>query len=132
MATKVSGHLSTVSFGSSGFTAAFTELGGASYSRPSLGTTDLLTDGGDTFIPGDTYDPGESQYTFYFNTSYLPPIDGAAETIILTYGGQGGDTISRSGFITGYEEGAAKTNEVMMANVTVKWSGNPSYSGDHS
>jgi hypothetical protein len=123
MASKISGHLSTISFGTSSFTAAFTELGGASMSRPSLPTTDLLTDDWDTFIPGDTVDPGESQYTFFFNTAALPPIDGAAETIIKTY--PGGETVTRTGFITGYEEGSAITNEVMMANVTVKWSGEP-------
>lgn len=130
MSNKISGHLSTVSFGTSGFTAAFTELGGASYSRPSLGTTDLATDGGDTFIPGDTYDPGESQFTFYFNTADLPPIDGPRETIVITYPDT--ETITRSGFITGFEEGSAITNEVMMASVTIKWSGSPIYSGEAS
>lgn len=125
MSSKITGHLATVSFAASGFTAAFTELGGAELSRPSLPTTDLATDDWDTFIPGDTVDPGESQYTFFYDTQAQPPIDGPAETIILTY--PDGATITRTGFLTGSKEGDAITNEVMMANMSIKFSGEPLY-----
>lgn len=127
MADKLTGHLATVTFATSGFTAAFTELGGATYSRPSVPTTDLMTDEYDTFIPGDTVDPGESQYTYYWDTESLPPINGPAEIIIVTYPDL--STITRTGFLTGCEEGAAVSSTVMMGTATVKWTGPPNYSG---
>lgn len=119
------GHLSTVTFPTSGFTAAFTELGGATLSRPSLKTSHLQTSNYDTFIPGDLADPGESSYTFYHDPDEQPPITGDAESIVVTF--PTGATVTRSGFITSSEEGTAMTNELMMATITIKWSGTPSY-----
>lgn len=125
------GHTTTLTFGTSGFTAAATEIGGATHSRESLKDSDLATTGYDTFQPGDTVDGGESTMTFFFNPSVQPPITGALESIVKTYpvpsGMSNGATKTQNGFITSWEEPTAVSNELMMSTVTIKWSGNPVY-----
>lgn len=123
------GHTSSISFGTSGFTAAYTEIGGASHSRGSLGDSDLTTEDDKTFQPEDLADPGDSQVTFWYDPDEQPPINAAKESIVITFptppAGAAGATRTCDGFLTDSSTPTLTSDQLMQATATIKWSGTP-------
>lgn len=116
----------TVVFGTSGFSAEILSIGLPSVSRGSIDTTNLATTNARTYQPVDLVDWGELELEMNFDADAEPPMDGAAETITITFptpaGGIGGATIAGSGFFVGFTL-TAPTEEKMTATATIKWTG---------
>lgn len=135
MALKT-GSGTTVTFGTAGFTAKYTRIGGAELSRESIETTDLsvapasgATDGVyKTFVPDVLIDGGEFSCEFYWDPAATgePPIEKlAAESITITY--ESGATMSGSGFVTSYTSPEAEAGSLLSAEFTIKWAGTVSF-----
>jgi len=107
----------TIVFGTSGFTADILDMTPPGLSRESIDTTHQGTTGAKEFIPADLYDGGELQFDIHFQPGTNPPIDGAVETITITY--PDSTTWAFSGFMTGYEPTAPLEGK-MTATVTIK------------
>lgn len=114
------GHGTAITF-SSGFLALLTGVSVSGISRNAIDTTTFATSGGKTFMPSDTYDPGELSVTMQFDTDASVPITGAAETVTITW--PDAETFSASGFLTSFEI-TASDEEVMEATAGIKFSGN--------
>lgn len=123
----------TVTFGTTGFTANIVSAAWSGFARGALDTTHLGSTqpstnqfGGRTFIPTKLADPGTLALTVRHNAHVLPPIHQAAETITVTFPLVSGDstpaTYAGSGFATSYEVTAA-TEELMEGVLTVKMTG---------
>jgi len=127
----LSGHTSSLTFATSGFTAAITEIGGATHSREDLKTSDLSTTNYHDYQPGDLVEGGESTFTFFYDPDEQPPIAGARENITRTFpipaGGATGATKQQQGYIKSWEEPTSVTDELMMCTCTIKWSGDPTW-----
>lgn len=134
MALVDNGTGTTVTFGTSAFTAELLSVSWGGINRVSLETSHMATPapgasnfGNMTFLPGDLSDPGELTMDIHFNPDTEPPIDQPAETITVTWPLAAGDTTpaiwAATGFVTSYEPGAT-LEEVMTATMTVKLSGN--------
>ena len=109
----------TITFSSS-FLTRVTSLEWTGISRDSLNTSTLATTGGQTFMPSDTYDPGELRVEFQFDTDATVPITSTAETVTVTWPDL--ETASASGFMTEFSISAAR-GQVMTANATIKFTG---------
>jgi hypothetical protein len=116
----------SVTFGTSGFTANYTELRLPGMSRPVIKTSHLGTTTADTFTPGDLVDFGEFEMDLQWDPDDFPPIDQVAETITLTFPlSSGGSTAAKFQF-TGFAHnfsGAVPHEELMTGSLTVKISG---------
>ena len=116
----------TVVFGTSSFTAELLSIGLPSISRGSVDTTNLATTAARTYRPVDLIDWGELELEMNFDADAEPPMDGAAETITITFpipsGGTSGATIAGSGFFTAFSV-TAQLEEKMTATATIKWTG---------
>lgn len=114
----------TIAFGTSSFTAEIVSFTPPGWSRESIETSHAGTTDAKTFMPADLVDYGELSMTIHFNPDLEPPVDGAAETITITFAG-GGATWAFSGFMTAYEPGDADGvgDEKIEADITVKVSG---------
>ncbi len=117
---------------SSGFFAEITNVDG-SMSRDPVDTTHSTTTGGyKTFIPSDLIDHGEVEVELHFDPDVGTgiPIDGAAETVTITFptpvGGSSGATWAASGFLTNFSF-SAPIDDKMTANATLKLSGDITY-----
>lgn len=82
----------TVTFGTSGFTAELTDIQISNLSREVIETSNLATPqagagqiGSKTFLAGDLTDPGSVTLTGHFNPDTVPPLEGAAETVTITF-----------------------------------------------
>lgn len=121
------GNSATIAFGTTGFTAAFVVIGGATITRPRINDSHLATTNLETHMPGDLADPGEQECEFHYNPNTQPPILNAAETITVTYpvpaGLTNGATKAGTGFVTEWTEPDLKNNELMIAKVKVAWDG---------
>lgn len=117
----------TVTFGTSSFSANITNVGWSGIERPAIDTTHLGTTTARTFMPGDLFDPGELSLDIQFNPDNYPPITGAAETITVRFpipaGLSNGATWVASGFMTSFELGNP-LEELMTATMGVKFTGN--------
>lgn len=120
------GNSATISFGTSSFTAAYTEIGGTEQELPKIMTSHLGTSTKHTYIPGDLYEPGEMDCEFQYDPDTEPPI-GTVETITVTYpiptGKTGGATLAGTGFISKRKTASLKNNELMVGTYTVCWDG---------
>lgn len=116
----------SVTFGTSGFTANFTELSIDGMSRPAIDTTHLGTTVARTFIPSELVDNGEFGIEFQWDPDDYPPIDQAAETITLTFplssSGSSAATFQFTGFMTDFS-GGIQVGELMTGSGTIKISG---------
>ncbi len=113
----------TIAFGTSNFSANLIDIGGPSQERASVETTHMGTANAHSFIPGDLVDGGEVDLTFEYNGDDDPPIDQAAETVVIDWGGAGvGKTSSFSAFMTNFTPGAA-IEERMTSTATLKVDG---------
>lgn len=135
MAGIQTGHGATITFGTSGFTAAFTEISGFDQAREVLDTTQLSTTDYRTKTPGDLVDAGEFTATFFYDADEQPPITGAAETITITYpdsapGAGGGATAAASGFVSSWSSPTLATDQLMSAELTITWADGPTWADE--
>ena len=116
----------TVVFGTSAFSAELLSIGLPSIARGMIDTTHMGTTVARTHQPVDLIEWGELEIEFNFDPNNEPPIDGAAETITITFpipsGGASGATIAGSGFMTAFSV-TAPLEDKMTATATIKWSG---------
>lgn len=116
----------TIVFGTSSFTAEILNVGQDGIDRIAVQTSHMTTTNSHTFMPGDLVDEGEVTLEFAFNPNNQPPIRGAAETVTITFpipaGGSAGATAQFTGFIKGWDWGAA-LEEKMTGTATLKVSG---------
>lgn len=125
----ITGNTATITFGTSGFTASFTEIGGTEETRESLDNSHLGTTTKKTYQPDDLYEPGEFTAMFYWDPEFgtFPPISGAAETVTITYplpsGSSTNGTLAGTGFVTRRKSGDLRNGELAVGEITVKWSG---------
>lgn len=103
-ATSYIGTGSTISFGSSTYTAEIVSVDWAGVNRPTVETTQMGTDttpgsttfGNSTHIPVSIADPGQITIEVYFNPDLTPPMVPAtvadSETIQLTFPTLGEET----------------------------------------
>lgn len=116
----------SMTFATSNFSAELLSVSLEGVSRPALKTSHLGTTNYDTFMKGDLTDPGEIQITFQYNPNTQPPINGAAETITITYpvpaGSSNGATHVGSGFLTDFSV-TSELETVIQATATLKLSG---------
>ena len=113
-------------FGTSGFTAHVMAVNGQAATRESINSSHHGTATWHTFIPGDLSDPGELSMEINFDPDDQPPINGAAETVTITFplpaGGTTAATLASSAFVTGWEW-ATPFEDKMTATITLKLSG---------
>lgn len=125
----------TVTFGTSSFAAKVLDVSWDGVSRAAIdtthhGTTVASTNevGGKTYIPAGISDGGSLTLEIQYNPDDDPPMDGAAETITVTFPFSGGDSsvqpkIAFSGFATDYSMSGNGLETVATASLTVKVSG---------
>ena len=114
----------TITFGTSGFSAEVTEISHGSISRETIDTSHLATPaatagkiGSKTFLAGILSDPGELTLQGHHDPSLTPPVEGDAETVTVTF--PDGDTWAFSGQMTSYEY-TAPLEDKMTFSATVK------------
>ena len=99
----LTGNTGTITFGTSGFTLAWTKIGEWQATRAKLETSTLATTVFKTFMADDLADPGEIEVEALFDaTKALGSIGAAAETITITYPKSAGTAakLAGTGFIT--------------------------------
>lgn len=126
MAATDSGYGIAITF-SSGFFAEILNVDWSGMSREAIDTSHATTTNGwMTFIPAGLQDPGELSVEINFDPDDTPPIDGAAETVTVTFptpvGGMTGATWAASGFMTSFEP-SAPIDDRMTATSSIKFSG---------
>ena len=115
------GHGTVLAFATSGFAAKLIGVDGPDMKRDSIDETYMDTVDAKAFDPADLYDGGELSLTVQHQTSALPPIGGANETVTIDWAGTG-DVWSFTAHMTGYSPTAAIGSR-MEAKVTLKISG---------
>lgn len=122
----------SIGFGTSSFAATVTAINGESIERVAIRTSHLGTTTAHTFTPGDLFDPGELSLDLQFDPDNKPPLNGAAETITVTFpvaaGESSGATWAASGFVTGFSYGVP-FEELMTGTMTIKLSGDITVTG---
>lgn len=134
MAATTIGTGTTVTFGTSGFTAQILEVGWGGIERESVESTHMGTTDAKSFIPGTLYDPGELELEIAFDGDDAPPIGGAVETITVEFakkssGSTNGAQWAASGFVTEFEA-TAPLEDKMTATMTVKLTGAISFTDE--
>lgn len=127
MAATTIGTGTTVTFGTSGFTAQVLEVGWSGIEREAVDSTHMGTTTARSFIPSSLYDPGEIEMEVAFDGDDAPPISAAAETITVEFakkasGSTNGAQWAATGFLTGVEV-TAPLEDKMTATLTIKLSG---------
>jgi len=115
------GHGTTVTFGTSAWSANIISVDGPSATRDDVDNTHMGTSNAKAFLPSSLYDGGELTLTVEHDASAAVPIDQAAETITIDWAG-GGNTYAFSGYMKGYTPGAA-IGERMEAQAVIKVTG---------
>ena len=111
----------TVTFGTSGFSANVTNIDWSDINREAIQTSHLGTVDAHTHIPGKLYDSGSIELEIQFDPEDgLPPINGAAETITITFPDE--SVWSGTGFATGFTA-TVPLEELMTGTLTLKISG---------
>lgn len=111
----------TVTFGSSGFSANILSVDGPSVTRDPIETTHMGTTVTKSFIMSSLYDGGEVTLTVQHDATIAVPISGALETITIDWGGLGSND-SFSGGVTAYTA-SATVGELMEGSMTIKAAG---------
>lgn len=118
----------TIAFGTTGFTAYFTEVDSGEQSRPALEDT-YLASTKKTFMPGDLEDPGVLSGSFYWNQSFttFPATTTTPETVTVTFPLKSGEstnaTLAGTGIVTRVKGPVARVGNLMMGSITVQWDG---------
>jgi len=114
----------TITFGTSGFSADILSISSGGFTREAYETTHMGTTSDMTFEPKKLVDNGSLDIEFAFDPDAQPPIGGATETVTITFplptGGLTAATLVGSGFITDFSF-SAEVEERMTASATLKW-----------
>jgi hypothetical protein len=105
---------------STGFAAEIISVKHSGYSRPVIDTTNHSTSTARTFMPGSLATPGELDVEIVFDQSTKPPINGAAETVTVTF--SDATTWAASGFMTDFEY-ESPLEDKMMARMKITLTG---------
>lgn len=122
------GFSTTITFGTSAFTAELQSVAWSGYSRASIDTSHMgTTNGLMTFIPSDLIDPGSLAMEISFDPDKTVPLaqTDVAETVTVTFPKAGATTAAKwaaSGFVTDFEF-TDPMDDRMTASMTVKFSG---------
>lgn len=120
------GAKTTITF-QSGYFAEVLSLTRTGVARTPVPTTHFGTSGGQTFVPADTYDPGELVVEAHRDPSVAVPIGAAAESITITWPtGAPSETEVFSGFLVDHEV-IAQREEKVRETLRIKASGNITY-----
>lgn len=127
MAATTLGTGTTVTFGTSAFSAQLLSVDWSGIERESVDTTHMGTTDARTFMGGSLYDPGEIEMEIAFDGDDTPPIAGAAETITVEFGKKSsgstnGAKWAGTGFVSEFEV-TSPLEDKMEATMTVKMSG---------
>jgi len=120
------GTATTITFGTSGFTADLLSVNGGAVTRDAIETTHMGTTTGKTFVPADIEDGGEYTMEIAFLGNLTLPTMGTAvaEAVTIDWGGTGtGYKWGFSGFVTSTGDISASINERMTTTLTIKVSG---------
>lgn len=116
------GHGTTITFGTTGYSAGIISVDGPGIERESIDATLMSTTTAKAYIVASLYDGGNLELTVEHDPAIDAPIANATETITINWGGTGTGNWSFSGFCTGYKPGAS-IGERMTASMTVKVTG---------
>ncbi len=115
------------------FTANIISMSHGGVERASVPTSHLGTSGGQTFLEGDTYNPGEVEIEYQVDTedpnnaAAKPPYTDAAATVTVKMPLKAGDAtpaqVSASGFVTSASPFGLSFEELITGSMTVKLSG---------
>lgn len=105
----------------SGYCAQILSMNVAGVTRAPVPTTHFGTTGGQTFVPSDTYDPGELVIECQRDVSAAVPISAGIETVTITYPDL--STQAAQGFLVEHEE-IAQREEKIRETLRIKRSGN--------
>lgn len=122
MATDI-GTGTTVTFGTSGFTADILNVDWSGISRESIQTSHMGTTSDHTFMPVDLVDNGTIVMEIAFVATLSPPIitNGPTETVTVAFAGSG-TTWAASAFQTEFQIGAPLEDK-MTGTLTMKVTG---------
>lgn len=116
----------TIVFGTSGFTCELLSASLPGASRAPINTSHAGTTVAHTKIPAKLIDWGQVEIEFNFDPDDEPPIDGAAETVTVTFpipaGGTSGATLAGSMFMSNFTM-TGTVEEKMTATATLEVSG---------
>ena len=117
-------HGTTITF-DSGFCSEILSISYDGVERTPVPTSHFGTTGGATYTAPAFYEPGELVVELYHDFTDIPPLTGAAETVTITPV-TGTDTISFSGFMTGYTMSFDQDQQV-RGTARIKASGTPTW-----
>ena len=116
----------TLTFATSSFTCELLSATIPGATRQAINTSHAGTTTAHTKIPSKLIDWGQLEIEFNFDPDDEPPLDGAAETVTITFptpsGGTSGATIAGSGFFSNFTM-TGTNEEKMTATATIEWSG---------
>jgi hypothetical protein len=114
----------SISFGTSGFTADILDISPPNASRVSIETSHMGTTTAHTFTPGDLVDWGELGFDIVFDptSANIPPIKNSAETVTITFPDSGASTWAFSAFVITFDPGVPMEDRA-TASVSCKVSG---------
>lgn len=125
----MTGNGTTLTFGTSGFTANIYTISGTEQSREALEDSHIGTTGEKTYIADDLIEPGQFDIEFEWDQSFstFPPISHAAETVTVTFPLKSGETtnatLAGSGFLISSSGPEVANGTIMRGSATVKWDG---------
>jgi len=123
------GNTGTLTFGTSGLTVNYKQVGEHEETREKLECSHLGTTGYKEYVPSDLVEPGEFEVEFYFDGALnsLPAITGAAETITKSFPLAASQsvraTVVGTGFFIGRVFPAMANGTLMMAKGKVAFDG---------
>jgi hypothetical protein len=124
----------TITFGTSGFTAELLSLRWTGISRNVVDTTPLSITpaptgqiGNRRYKAAHAVDPGSLECEFHFNPDLKPPLDGVQELITVTFPMVAGDATAPiwkcNGMLTSWDIEGISLDEKMVARGTIKLTG---------
>lgn len=124
----------TLTFGTSALAYQILSVEHGGITRPSIPVSHLGTSGGEEFIPGDNYNPGELDVEYLFrpdddDLATQIPISLAAETVTFTFPTRAATSAAKvagSAFCTDWSYGAPYEDR-MVGRMTLKFSGDLTY-----
>ena len=117
------GHGTTITFGTSAFTANLIDVSGPAIERAEIGATHMGSTDAMEFIPSALYDPGGVDVTFEHDPALTPPVQSqtATETITINWAGSA-STYIFSGWMSNYTP-TAVSGDRMTATATIRATG---------
>jgi len=112
-------HGTTIAFGTSSFSANLLSISGPDLTRASYKTSHLGTTGGyHTYDMADLVEGGDITVEFEFDGDDDPPIDGATETVTITW--PNSYTWAATCGCSGYSVSATDQDDRMTASMALK------------